>query len=194
MQRLLADRRRARPEGVRLCAVGPSTAERLARYGIRVDLMPAEYRAEAVVEALRAAGDAQGRARPAAARRHRPRGARRRAARARAPRSPRSSPTGRSPAAAERDGDPDIYRMLLDGRSTPSRSPARRRSQLRRRCSARSRPPTCCARRWSRRSGRSPPRRRSSSASRRRSCRSATRFRDLVDALVEHFSGSTSAA
>ena len=43
--------------GVRLCAVGPSTASRLQRYGIRVDLMPAEFRADALVEALSASGD-----------------------------------------------------------------------------------------------------------------------------------------
>lgn len=42
--------------GVRLCAIGPGTAERLARHGLKVDLMPSEYRAEAVVEALRGTG------------------------------------------------------------------------------------------------------------------------------------------
>ena len=41
-------------KGVRICAVGPSTAERLERYGLNVDLVPAEHRAEAVVEELRA--------------------------------------------------------------------------------------------------------------------------------------------
>jgi uroporphyrinogen III methyltransferase/synthase len=40
-------------KGVRLCAVGPSTAERLARYGLSVDLIPDEHRSEAVVDALR---------------------------------------------------------------------------------------------------------------------------------------------
>ena len=40
-------------KGVRLCAVGPATAERLLRYGLRVDLVPEEHRGEAVVEALR---------------------------------------------------------------------------------------------------------------------------------------------
>ena len=34
--------------GVRLCTVGPSTASRLQRYGIRVDLTPAEFRADAL--------------------------------------------------------------------------------------------------------------------------------------------------
>lgn len=47
-------------KGVRLCAIGPATAERVARHGIRVDLTPLEYRAEAVVQALRASGDLQG--------------------------------------------------------------------------------------------------------------------------------------
>jgi len=40
-------------KGVRLCAVGPSTGERLARYGLSVDLIPDEHRSEAVVDALR---------------------------------------------------------------------------------------------------------------------------------------------
>jgi len=43
-------------KGVRICTVGPSTAARLERYGIRVDLTPAEYRAEAVVESMKAIG------------------------------------------------------------------------------------------------------------------------------------------
>jgi uroporphyrinogen III methyltransferase/synthase len=38
--------------GAKVCAVGPATAERLARSGLTVDLIPAEYRAEAVVSAL----------------------------------------------------------------------------------------------------------------------------------------------
>jgi uroporphyrinogen III methyltransferase / synthase len=46
--------------GVRLCTVGPSTAARLHRYGIRVDLTPGEFRADAVVEAMRGAGELQG--------------------------------------------------------------------------------------------------------------------------------------
>jgi uroporphyrinogen III methyltransferase/synthase len=47
-------------KGVRLCAIGPSTASRLSRYGIRVDLTPAEYRAEALLEALKAGGTLAG--------------------------------------------------------------------------------------------------------------------------------------
>jgi uroporphyrinogen III methyltransferase/synthase len=38
--------------GVRLCAVGTGTAERLGRYGLKVDLIPSEFRADAVVAAL----------------------------------------------------------------------------------------------------------------------------------------------
>ncbi len=38
--------------GVKLCAVGPSTRARLERYGLKVDLLPAESRAEAVVAAM----------------------------------------------------------------------------------------------------------------------------------------------
>jgi uroporphyrinogen III methyltransferase/synthase len=43
-------------KGVRVCAVGTSTAERIERYGIRVDLTPDESRAERIVDALAAAG------------------------------------------------------------------------------------------------------------------------------------------
>ncbi|HVB38598.1 MAG TPA: uroporphyrinogen-III synthase, partial [Vicinamibacterales bacterium] len=47
-------------KGVRLCAIGPATADRLGRLGLKVDLVPAEYRAEAVVEALAATGVREG--------------------------------------------------------------------------------------------------------------------------------------
>src|SRR5215510_3656118 len=46
---------------VRLCVVGPATAERLARHGLKVDLTPAEYRAESVVRAMIGTGDLRGR-------------------------------------------------------------------------------------------------------------------------------------
>ena len=46
--------------GTRLCAVGQATADRLRRYGLKVDLMPAEYRAEAVVGAMSATVDVRG--------------------------------------------------------------------------------------------------------------------------------------
>jgi len=37
----------------RVAAIGPATAEALAEHGVRVELVPAEYRAEALVEGLR---------------------------------------------------------------------------------------------------------------------------------------------
>jgi uroporphyrinogen III methyltransferase/synthase len=48
-------------KGVRVCTVGEATAARVARYGIRVDVTPAEYRAEALVDALGAYGPIAGR-------------------------------------------------------------------------------------------------------------------------------------
>ena len=54
LQRLCRGPRDVRElKDVRLCAIGPATAERLLRYGLRVDLVPEEHRGEAVVEALR---------------------------------------------------------------------------------------------------------------------------------------------
>ena len=47
-------------EGVRLCAVGTATAEAIAGHGLRVDLVPDEYRAEGVIRALRERGDLTG--------------------------------------------------------------------------------------------------------------------------------------
>ena len=47
-------------KGPRLCAVGAVTAEKLSQYGIKVDLVPGEFRAEAVVAALTAAGPVDG--------------------------------------------------------------------------------------------------------------------------------------
>jgi uroporphyrinogen III methyltransferase/synthase len=47
-------------KGPRLCAVGPATAERLGRYGLKADLVPSEFHAEGVAEALRATGNIEG--------------------------------------------------------------------------------------------------------------------------------------
>ena len=47
-------------KNVRLCTIGPATAKRLAGYGIKVDLMPSEHRAEAVFDALRRHEDLAG--------------------------------------------------------------------------------------------------------------------------------------
>jgi uroporphyrinogen III methyltransferase / synthase len=45
---------------VRLCAIGASTAQRVARYGVRADLIPDESRAEGVFDALKATGPVTG--------------------------------------------------------------------------------------------------------------------------------------
>ena len=66
-----------------------------ARYGLKVDLVPAEYRAEALVAGARRLARRHRPAGAAAARRHRPRGGRRRAAAARRRRHRGRSPTGR---------------------------------------------------------------------------------------------------
>ncbi len=47
-------------KGPRLCAVGPATAERLARYGLKVDAVPVEHRAEHAADAMRAASNLGG--------------------------------------------------------------------------------------------------------------------------------------
>jgi uroporphyrinogen III methyltransferase/synthase len=113
MNRLLAVRDVRELKGVRISTIGPSTASRLARYGIRVDLTPAEFRAEAVVDALKATGDLRGKrfllpradiARDLLADELRGAGA-----------DVLDVAAYRTiPAAPERDGGPDIYRMLLD--------------------------------------------------------------------------------
>jgi uroporphyrinogen III methyltransferase / synthase len=60
MERLLDTSDVRELKGVKICTVGESTASRLTRYGIRVDLSPEEFRAEALVEALKGSGDLQG--------------------------------------------------------------------------------------------------------------------------------------
>jgi uroporphyrinogen III methyltransferase/synthase len=101
-------------KGVRLCAVGPSTAERIARYGIRVDAVPEEHRADAIVDALTAAGGVKGQRvlLPHAD-----------IARERLADDLREAGAEVTEVAAyrtlvgdaERDGDHDVYRLLLDG-------------------------------------------------------------------------------
>jgi uroporphyrinogen III methyltransferase/synthase len=61
MQRVLANGDVRDLKGVQLCAIGPSTAQRVARYGLRVELTPDEAKSEAVIEALRATGNLKGR-------------------------------------------------------------------------------------------------------------------------------------
>jgi uroporphyrinogen III methyltransferase/synthase len=100
---------------VRLCAIGAGTAERFTRFGIKVDLIPAESRAESVVQALLETGDLDGvrvllpRAdigREVIGEELRKRGAL--VTEVIAYRTMAIDP--------ERDGEPDVYRMLLDRR------------------------------------------------------------------------------
>jgi uroporphyrinogen III methyltransferase/synthase len=61
IERLLASPQDLRVlRGVRLCAVGRSTMDRLAARGLKVDLVPAEFRGEAVVRALAESGSLRG--------------------------------------------------------------------------------------------------------------------------------------
>jgi uroporphyrinogen III methyltransferase / synthase len=60
MKRLLATGDVRDLKGVKICTVGSSTASRLQRYGIRIDLTPEEYRAEAIIDALKASGSVSG--------------------------------------------------------------------------------------------------------------------------------------
>src|SRR5436190_1710825 len=60
MRRLLANGDIRDLKGPRICTIGPATTEQLARFGIRVDLTPEEYRAEAVAAALKDLGNVRG--------------------------------------------------------------------------------------------------------------------------------------
>jgi uroporphyrinogen III methyltransferase / synthase len=61
MQRLLASPLDLRAlSHTKLCAVGPATTERLVRYGLKVDLVPAEYRADAIAQAFSQSGSLRG--------------------------------------------------------------------------------------------------------------------------------------
>ena len=100
-------------KGVRLCAIGASTAQRIGRYGLRADVVPDEARSESVFDALRATGPLTG------TRFLLPRAD---IAREGLPDQLRDAGAGVTevvayrtvPAASERDADHDIYRMLLD--------------------------------------------------------------------------------
>jgi uroporphyrinogen III methyltransferase/synthase len=113
MERLLAISDVRELKGVRLCTIGASTASRLASYGLRTDLTPPEFRAEAVVEALKATGELKGTrfllprsniARDLLADELRAAGA-----------EVADVPAYRTTLVSEdREAEPDIYRMLLD--------------------------------------------------------------------------------
>ena len=100
-------------KGVQLCAIGPSTAQRISRYGLRADLVPDESRAEGVFEALRAAGPLKGARillpRADIAREVLPDQLREAGAEVTEVVAYRTILAG-----GERDADHDIYRMLLD--------------------------------------------------------------------------------
>ena len=116
MQRLLAGVQDLRAlHGVRLCGVGPATAERITHYGLKMDVTPPEYRAESVLEAITGRGDVRGlkillpRAdigRELLADELRRQGAE--VTEVVAYRTVVTEP--------EREGEPDIYRMLLERR------------------------------------------------------------------------------
>ena len=101
--------------GVKLCVVGPATAERLARHGLKVDLTPAEYRAEAVIHAISQTASVRGLkillphadiGREVIADELRKQGAE--VTEVVAYRTVATEP--------EREGEPDVYRMLLERR------------------------------------------------------------------------------
>jgi uroporphyrinogen III methyltransferase/synthase len=61
VERLLAGPNDLRAlKNVKLCVVGPATAERLARHGLKADLTPPEYRAEALLRELSNVGNLSG--------------------------------------------------------------------------------------------------------------------------------------
>jgi len=102
-------------KGVRLCVVGSATGERLASRGLKVDLTPAEFRGDAVVRAMAELGDLRGLrvllphadiGREVIADGLRAQGA-----------EVTEVVAYRTVAVeAEREGEPDIYRMLLERR------------------------------------------------------------------------------
>ena len=113
-ERLLAGPRDLRAlNGVKLCVVGPATGDRLARYGLKVDLTPTEYRAESVLRAMSELGDLEGQkvllphadiGREVLAAELRNRGA-----------DVTEVVAYRTVVAdSEREGEPDVYRMLLE--------------------------------------------------------------------------------
>jgi uroporphyrinogen III methyltransferase/synthase len=113
--RLLAGPRDLRAVRGKVCGVGPATAERLAKYGLKVDLIPAEYRAEALVESMRHIGAVEG------ARVLLPRADIGREVLADDLRRQGADVTEvvayrTVVAEPERDSEPDIYRMLLEKR------------------------------------------------------------------------------
>jgi uroporphyrinogen III methyltransferase/synthase len=104
-------------KGVKICAVGPATAARIRKRGISPDLQPDEYRSDAIAPALAAhdTRDVRGQRvllpRADIARETLPDDLRKAGADVTDVVAYRTVP-----ADTERDGDPDIYRMLLEKR------------------------------------------------------------------------------
>ena len=116
MRRLLAGPGDIRDlKGVKLCAVGPATAEALSQYSMRIDLVPEEYRADGVVRALRHDRDLTGTRillpRADLARDLLPSELRQAGADVTAVTAYRTTPVD-----LEAGGGPDIYRLLLERR------------------------------------------------------------------------------
>ena len=116
MQRLFATPYDLRElKGVKLCAVGPTTADRLARYNLKVDLTPQEYRAESLLQAISETTDVRGLRvllpRADIGRELVAEGLRKRGAEVTEVVAYRTVATE-----PESEGEPDIYRMLLDRR------------------------------------------------------------------------------
>jgi len=102
-------------KGPRLCTVGPATAESLRRFGLRVDVVPAEHRADAIVEALGAVAPVAGARvllpRSDIAREGLPEALRKAGARVDEVTAYR---TAQDP--SWRGGESDVYKMLLDAK------------------------------------------------------------------------------
>lgn len=115
MQRLYREGRDVRQlNGVKLCAVGPSSRERLLRYGLNADLAPEAFQADEVVAALAANAPLDGN------RFMLPRadvGRERLAEALRAAGAVVDDVVAYRalPAEPDPDRDPDLYRLLLDG-------------------------------------------------------------------------------
>jgi uroporphyrinogen III methyltransferase / synthase len=101
-------------KGVRICTVGSQTASRLAKYGIRVDLTPEEFRTEALADAMSAQAAIEN-ARVLLPRSDIARELLAEELRAAGANVVEVVAYRTVLASGEREGDHDVYRMLLDG-------------------------------------------------------------------------------
>lgn len=102
-------------KGVKLCAIGPATADRVLQHGLKVDLVPLEYRAEGILQALQTSGPLEGQrfllARADIAREVLADELRKSGADVKEVTAYRTTL-----AEVDREGDPDVYAMLLEKR------------------------------------------------------------------------------